>query len=84
MMSKNSFLGHQVKEVTAKSILLYHERTFSTNWDANIYRGCEHNCRYCFAQYSHRYLETKNFFKAADSLMGVMRERINNDIKLNI
>ena len=33
-------------------MLHYHERTFATNWDANIYRGCEHNCKYCFAQFS--------------------------------
>jgi len=52
-----------VKEIKAKSMLHYHERTFATNWDANIYRGCEHNCKYCFAQYSHRYLESKEFFK---------------------
>ncbi|MCK5148816.1 radical SAM protein [bacterium] len=52
-----------LKELTAKSMLHYHEQTFATNWDANIYRGCEHNCRYCFAQYSHRYLDTANFFK---------------------
>ena len=50
------------KETTAKTILHYHERQFATNWDANIYRGCEHNCRYCFAQYSHKYLENKDFF----------------------
>ncbi len=52
-----------VKELMARSILHYHERTFSTNWDANIYRGCEHKCRYCFAQYSHRYLNTEDFFE---------------------
>ncbi len=51
-----------LQELKAKSILHFHERTFSTNWDANIYRGCEHNCKYCFAQYSHRYLETNEFF----------------------
>jgi len=51
------------KEIEAKSMLHYHERTFATNWDANIYRGCEHNCKYCFAQYSHKYLESKEFFK---------------------
>ncbi|OQY03004.1 MAG: hypothetical protein B6I20_05920 [Bacteroidetes bacterium 4572_117] len=50
------------KEITAKSILHYHERQFATNWDANIYCGCGHNCRYCFAQYSHKYLETTDFF----------------------
>ncbi len=54
-----------IREITAKSILHYHERTFSTNWDANIYRGCEHNCRYCFAQYSHRYLEKGNSLKTS-------------------
>jgi len=51
-----------IKETTAKTILHYHEQQFATNWDANIYRGCEHNCRYCFAQYSHKYLEDKDFF----------------------
>lgn len=25
-------------------------------WDLNIYRGCEHGCRYCYALYSHDYL----------------------------
>ncbi|MCK5135271.1 MAG: radical SAM protein [Bacteroidales bacterium] len=50
------------KETTAKTILYYHEQQFATNWDANIYRGCGHNCKYCFAQYSHKYLETTDFF----------------------
>ena len=37
------------------SFLPYH-------YDLNIYRGCEHHCVYCFAKYSHRYLEDDNFF----------------------
>ena len=32
------------------------------NWDLNIYRGCEHKCQYCFAVYSHKYMESNNFF----------------------
>jgi DNA repair photolyase len=28
----------------------------------NVYRGCTHGCRYCFAQYSHEYLGTGSFF----------------------
>ena len=32
------------------------------NWDLNIYRGCEHKCQYCFALYSHKYMESDNFF----------------------
>ncbi len=32
------------------------------NWDLNIYRGCEHKCQYCFAVYSHKYMNSNNFF----------------------
>lgn len=32
-------------------------------WDLNVYRGCSHRCQYCYALYSHQYLESgKNFF----------------------
>ena len=31
-------------------------------WDLNIYRGCEHKCQYCFALYSHKYMDSANFF----------------------
>ncbi|MNZ55504.1 Radical SAM superfamily protein [compost metagenome] len=27
-------------------------------WDLNIYRGCEHGCKYCYAIYSHDYLNS--------------------------
>jgi len=62
-MPNEERIPKKLKELRVKTILHYHEQTFSTNWDANIYRGCEHNCQYCFAQYSHRYLETDNFFQ---------------------
>ena len=51
-----------IREITAKSALHYHESKTPTNWDVNIYRGCGHGCRYCFAQYSHTYLGTDKFF----------------------
>ena len=50
------------KEITTKSALHFHERPIPTNWDLNIYRGCTHKCKYCFAQYSHQYLESEDFF----------------------
>jgi len=28
----------------------------------NIYRGCEHGCKYCYAIYSHDYLNNGNYF----------------------
>jgi DNA repair photolyase len=51
-----------IKEITCKSALHFHDHAFATNWDLNIYRGCGHHCIYCFAQYSHKYLETEQFF----------------------
>ena len=27
-----------------------------TNWTINVYRGCSHSCRYCFARPTHEYL----------------------------
>lgn len=32
------------------------------SYDLNVYRGCQHGCRYCFAQYSHSYLKDPDFF----------------------
>lgn len=32
-------------------------------WDLNIYRGCSHNCQYCFALYTHQYLDHGSFGK---------------------
>lgn len=52
-----------VREITVKSALHYHVNEMPCNWDVNIYRGCGHGCRYCFAQYSHDYLGAGNFFR---------------------
>lgn len=32
-------------------------------WDLNIYRGCEHSCKYCYAIYSHQYLDSEHYFE---------------------
>lgn len=32
-------------------------------YDLNIYRGCEHRCQYCYAVYSHKFLEDADFFQ---------------------
>lgn len=31
-------------------------------WDLNAYRGCQHGCEYCFAMYSHDYLNSEGYF----------------------
>lgn len=38
------------------------KRKIPYGWDLNIFRGCEHGCRYCFAMYSHKYFESDDFF----------------------
>lgn len=32
-------------------------------YDVNIYRGCEHGCLYCYAMYSHDYLNDSSFYQ---------------------
>ncbi|MDR1335098.1 MAG: hypothetical protein LBJ19_02395 [Holosporaceae bacterium] len=51
-----------IKKITCKTALHYHDREFASNYDLNIYRRCGHRCIYCFAQYSHKYLDTDQFF----------------------
>lgn len=42
------------------------KKQFPYPYDLNIYRGCQHGCKYCFALYSHDYVEgigSGGFFK---------------------
>ena len=52
-----------IKEIQAKKVLTFHPDAFPTNWDLNPYRGCTIGCKYCFAQYSHKYLGLDDFYK---------------------
>jgi len=38
------------------------KRKIPYGWDLNIYRGCEHGCKYCYAMYSHQYLDSDEYF----------------------
>ncbi len=38
------------------------KRRIPYSWDLNIYRGCEHGCKYCYAIYSHKYLDSDDYF----------------------
>ena len=63
------------QELIVKSALHYHVNEMPCNWDVNVYRGCGHGCRYCFAQYSHDYLGAGNFFSeiyAKTNVAGVL------------
>ncbi len=50
------------KEVTCSSACNKVKGRFPYIWDLNIYRGCEHGCKYCFAMYSHEYLGSDQYF----------------------
>jgi DNA repair photolyase len=49
-------------EVTCDSALNKLKRKIPYGWDLNIYRGCGHACKYCYAIYSHDYLKDNNYF----------------------
>ena len=51
------------KNIEAKSALNELKRRMPYKWDLNIYRGCEHGCKYCYANYSHSYLGDYDFDK---------------------
>ena len=50
------------KEIICKTALNKVKGGFPYTWDLNIYRGCIHNCKYCYAVYSHKYIDSDNFF----------------------
>ncbi len=46
------------KEILCKSALhKINSPYLPFHWDLNIYRGCRHGCKYCYALYSHKYLQ---------------------------
>ncbi|MDR2915383.1 MAG: hypothetical protein LBV74_11220, partial [Tannerella sp.] len=44
------------REITCAVACNKLKRKIPFAWDLNIYRGCEHGCKYCYAIYSHDYL----------------------------
>ncbi|MDV0446532.1 hypothetical protein MsAg5_03740 [Methanosarcinaceae archaeon Ag5] len=48
------------RPVTCKSALHPVRGLFPHHWDLNVYRGCQHGCKYCYALYSHKYLKQEN------------------------
>lgn len=54
------------REIKCKSACTKTKRLMPYKYDLNIYRGCEHQCRYCYALYSHKYIES-NYNVSIDS-----------------
>jgi DNA repair photolyase len=56
--------GHNVEYFTlpAKSVLnrCVSRRGVPFNWTINPYRGCEFGCKYCYARYTHEFMEMRD------------------------
>lgn len=50
-------------EIHCKTALNKLKRRIPYGWDLNIYRGCSHACKYCYAIYTHEYLGESDFSK---------------------
>lgn len=52
-----------IKEISCKTALNRLSKSrLPYNWDLNVYRGCAHGCEYCYALYSHGYINGGSFF----------------------
>jgi DNA repair photolyase len=52
-----------MNEIACETALKKLKRRYPYSWDLNIYRGCAHGCRYCYAIYSHDYFKDSNYFE---------------------
>lgn len=66
--------GYNCKEIRVKSPLKKLKRKIPYGWDLNIYRGCQHGCRYCYALYSHDYLESRDFYRDIHVKINIVEE----------
>ncbi len=53
----------KINEIQCKEACNKLNRENYFHWDLNIYRGCQHGCVYCFAMYSHEYLNSQDYFE---------------------
>ena len=51
--------------ITCNTACTFVKGRFPYHWDLNVYRGCTHDCKYCYARYSHKYLQEKGDFSDA-------------------
>jgi DNA repair photolyase len=53
----------RVKETECRTALHFHNsKWLPFRYDLNVYRGCAHRCIYCYALYSHEYIDGGSFY----------------------
>lgn len=56
-------MGNMIyKEIICKEAINKLKRRVPYSWDLNLYRGCEHGCKYCYAIYTQEYMNSGDFF----------------------
>lgn len=78
----NTAVGeNNIVETICKTALNKLKRKIPYGWDLNIYRGCSHNCKYCYAIYSHEYLGEHDFSKvfAKTNIAEQLDKELSND-----
>lgn len=56
------YMQYQVRETKCVSACNKVKGGVPYLWDMNVYRGCGHGCKYCFALYTHKYIKSNDFF----------------------
>src|SRR5713226_6449458 len=79
--------GHQVEYFTlpTKSLLnrCVSNRQMPFTWTINPYRGCEFGCRYCYARYTHEFMEMHDgrLFEEKIYAKAHVAELLRNDLR---
>jgi len=76
-MSDNTY---SYQEIVCTQALTKLKRSIPYGWDLNIYRGCCHNCTYCYAIYSHAYIGEQNFSKVfvKSNIVEILEKELRN------
>ncbi len=55
-------------ELESKSLLCRTRPGMPFEWSLNPYRGCEYGCRYCYARYTHEFMELRDSVEFEDKI----------------
>src|ERR1700722_15068658 len=58
----------QYFEIQSKSLLNRTRPGMPFEWSLNPYRGCEFGCRYCYARYTHEFMELRESVEFEDKI----------------
>jgi len=70
------------REILCEKAINKLKRRIPYGWDLNIYRGCEHGCKYCYAIYTKEYMKSNNFFDEVFVKTNVV-EQLEKQLKSN-